>query len=206
MDDNSGEVPPLPPAEEAPKVAEGDPNDIEDEWDIEVTEELDASGIRHKNAFYKLLRDWFGSRDYTCILLTKRKHDEILRFCLDLISGADIRSLYLAGNKQAYKWMAKYDAIVVDKAGWGDDHVIEVEHAVLVLRPKNSAVEAQSLQLCLCCSSRRTWRGCFRTSTRSTRSITARAIPLQRGQSRLTITSPVSCASCSQIAARVVFL
>ncbi len=37
--------------------------------------------------------------------------------------------------------------IVVDKAGWGDDHVIEVEHAVLVLRPKNSAVEAQSLQL-----------------------------------------------------------
>ena len=145
--DDSGEVPPLSPAKEAPKVAEGDPNDIEDEWDIEVTEELDASGIRHKNEFYKLLRRWFRSREYTCILLTKRKHNEILRFCLDIISGADIRSLYLDGNKQAYKWMAKYDAIVVDKAGRGDDRVVEVEHAVLVLRPKKSAVEAQSLQL-----------------------------------------------------------
>jgi hypothetical protein len=95
--DESREVSPLPPAEEAPKVPEGDPNDIKDEWDIEV----DASSIRHKNAFYALLRNWFRSRDYTCILLTKRKHNEILRFCLNIISGVDIWSLFLAGNKQA---------------------------------------------------------------------------------------------------------
>ena len=138
---------PPPPAEVPHAAPQEIPLDnVEDEWDIEVTDELDASGVRHKNAFYALLRGWLRSRDYKkCILLTKRKHDEILRFCLDIICGVDIRSLFLAGNKQAYKWTSKYNAIVVDKRG-GDDNVIEIEHAVLVLRPKNSAVEAQSLE------------------------------------------------------------
>jgi hypothetical protein len=104
-----------------------------DIWIIEGTDNLDDAGIHHKNAFYGLLKEWFCGRDYTCTLLTKRKYDEILKFCLDLINGADCCSLYIAGNKQAYKWAAKYNAIVVAK-----------ENAVLVLRPtKGSIADAQ---------------------------------------------------------------
>ena len=143
--DESPEVLPSPPAE--------DPVDIE--WDVEVTVELDDAGIRHLNAFYALMREWFGSRDYTCILLTRKKHDEILRFCLDVINGAEVRSLFLSGNKQAYKWAAKYDGILVKKRDGvlvdqraAKDPVIDLDHAVLVLRPKNIPVDAQSLQLC----------------------------------------------------------
>ncbi len=128
--DEAPQVPPSPPAEV--------PDNIE--WDIEVTVELDATGIRHQNAFYALLRDWFGSRDYTCILLTKKKHDEILRFCLDIINGAEVWSLFLAGNKQAYKWSSKYDGILVEKCDGivvdkrtAADPVIDLDHAVLVL-------------------------------------------------------------------------
>ena len=172
MDNNNAHEaqPPLVPPAKAPQVPppqENPPDDIEDEWAIEVTEELDASGVRHKDAFYALLRAWFGSRDYTCILLTKRKHDEILRFCLDVISGVNIRSAFLAGNKQAYKWASKYDAIVVDKGG-GDDQVIEIKNAVLVMRPQNTAVDAQSLHLSKL-QRPRTWRGCSRISIVSTR-------------------------------------
>jgi hypothetical protein len=73
-------------------------------------------------------------RDYTCILLTKRKYNEILKFCLDLMNGAHPQSLYIAGNKQAYKWAAKYDALV-----------LEDKSAVLVLCPaKSQNVDAQS--------------------------------------------------------------
>jgi hypothetical protein len=101
---------------------------------IEGTDILDDAGICHKNAFYVLLKKWFCGRDYTCTLLTKQKYEEILKFCLDLINGADCRSLYIAGNKQAYKWAAKYNAIVVGE-----------ESAVLVLRPtKGPNVDAQS--------------------------------------------------------------
>ncbi len=84
-----------------------------DIWIIEGTADLDDASIRHKNAFFRLLKEWFLGRDYTCTLLTKRKYDDILKFCLDLVNSADYRSLYIAGNKQAYKWAAKYDAIVV---------------------------------------------------------------------------------------------
>jgi hypothetical protein len=69
-------------------------------WVIEPTDDLDESGIRHKHAFYVLLNEWFQGRDYMCTLLTKQKHNEILQFCLDLIDGADARSLFIAGNKQ----------------------------------------------------------------------------------------------------------
>ena len=93
-------------------------------WVIEPTDGLDESGHCHKHAFYVLLNEWFQGRDYTCTLLTKQKHNEILQFCLDLTDVADARSLFIAGNKQAYKWVAKYDAIVVGG-----------ESAVLVLCP-----------------------------------------------------------------------
>jgi hypothetical protein len=103
-------------------------------WVVEPTDDLDESGHRHKHAFYVLLNEWFQGRDYTCVLLTKQKHNEILQFCLALINGADARSLFLAGNKQAYKWAAKYDAIVIGE-----------ESAVLVLRPtRGPIVDAQS--------------------------------------------------------------
>ena len=120
------DVPALPPfPQEAPEEnsteQEGAASDI---WIIECSDDLDDAGICHKNAFYTLLKEWFLRRDYTCTLLTKRKYDEIFKFCLDLINGADCRSLYIAGNKQAYKWAAKYNAIVVGE-----------ESAVLVLRP-----------------------------------------------------------------------
>jgi hypothetical protein len=78
-----------------------------------------------------------SGEDYTCTLLTKRKHDEILKFCLDLINSADCRSLYIAGNKQAYKWTAKYDAIVVGE-----------ESAVLVLHPSKGPI-ANAKSTCL---------------------------------------------------------
>jgi hypothetical protein len=104
-------------------------------WIVEGTDDLDESGVRHKNAFYVLLNEWFKGRDYTCTLLTKQKYNEIRQFCLDLIDGNDARSLFIAGNKQAYKWAAKYDAIVSE----------ERESAVLVLRPTRGPIaDAQS--------------------------------------------------------------
>ncbi len=84
-----------------------------DTWIIKGTDNLNDAGICYKNAFYVLLKEWFCGRDYTCTLLTKQKYEEILKLCLDLIDGANCRTLYIAGNKQAYKWATKYDAIVV---------------------------------------------------------------------------------------------
>ena len=82
-----------------------------------------------------LLNEWFKGRDYTCTLLTKQKYIEIRQFCLDLIEGTDARSLFIAGNKQAYKWAAKYDAIVLE----------ERKSAVLVLCPTRGPIaDAQS--------------------------------------------------------------
>ncbi len=107
-----------------------------DVWIMEAPGDLDDAAVCHKNAFYVLLKEWFDGKDYTCTLLTKRKYNKILQFCLELIGGADPWSLFIAGNKQAYKWAAKYDAIVV-----GEDS------AVLVVCSKNAAVDAQSLCL-----------------------------------------------------------
>ncbi len=98
---------------------------------------MDDASIHHKNAFFALLKELFLGRDYACTLLTKRKYDEILKFCLDLINGADCCSLYIAGSKQAYKWAAKYDAIVVGE-----------ESAVLVLCPTKSPI-ANAQSTCL---------------------------------------------------------
>jgi hypothetical protein len=67
-------------------------------WVVEATDDLDELGHRHKHAFYVLLNEWFQGRDYTCILLMKQKHNEILQFCLNLIDGADAGSLFIAGN------------------------------------------------------------------------------------------------------------
>ncbi len=140
------EAPALPEAEGVPALPEfpqqaPEENSTQQEavaletdiWIIEATDDLDEAGICHKN-FYGLLKEWFQGRDYTCTLLTKQKYYEILQFCLDLMNGAHHWSLLIAGNKQAYKWAAKYDAIVVRE-----------ESAVLVLRPtKGQNVDAQS--------------------------------------------------------------
>ena len=103
-------------------------------WIIEAPEDLDEAGVRHMNAFYVLLKEWFQEKDYTCTLFTKQKYNEILKFCLATINGADPRSLFIAGNKQAYKWVAKYDAIVIGE-----------ESYVLVLHPTSGPIaDAQS--------------------------------------------------------------
>jgi hypothetical protein len=75
-------MPALPPfPQEAPKEhstkQEGAASDI---WIIEGTDDFDDTDIHHKNAFYALLKEWFLGRDYTCTLLTKQKHYEILKF------------------------------------------------------------------------------------------------------------------------------
>ncbi len=134
---------PPPPPEFPQEITQENPSPKEhaneeemDVWIIEALEDLDDAGVRHKNEFYMLLKEWFDRKDYTCTLLTKRKYNKILQFCLELIGGADPWSLFNAGNKQAYKWAAKYDAIVV-----GEDS------AVLVVCPKNAAADAQSLCL-----------------------------------------------------------
>jgi hypothetical protein len=130
-----GGVPALPPfpqeaPEEHPIKQEGA---VSETWIIEGTDNVDDAGICYKNAFYVLLKEWFRGRDYTCTLLTKQKYEEILKFCLNLIDGANCRTLYIAGNKQVYKWAAKYDAIVVGE-----------ESAVLVLCPtKGPIADAQ---------------------------------------------------------------
>ena len=115
--------------------------------------------------------------------MTKQKHDEILQFCIDLICGADARSLFLAGNKQAYKWAAKYDAILHDP-----EQPSTVESAILVLRPKDSAVDAQSLQL-----------DHLQQPTYVERVF---SLPWRRGPRRLTILSLVKSAKCLPIAAQ----
>jgi len=69
-------------------------------WIVEDTNDLDESGVCHKNAFYVLLNEWFRGRDYTCTLLTKWKYTEILQFCLDLMEGADPRLCLLLGTSK----------------------------------------------------------------------------------------------------------
>ncbi len=64
---------------------------------------MNDAGVCHKNELYELLKEWFQGRDYMCIVLTKQKYNEILQFCLNLMSGAHPRSPHIAGNKQAYK-------------------------------------------------------------------------------------------------------
>jgi hypothetical protein len=148
-----GGVPALPPLpqeapEEHPIEQEGAALDT---WIVEGTDNLDDAGICHKNAFYVLLKEWFRGKDYTCTLLTKRKYEKILTFCLDLIDGANCHTLYITGNKQAYKWAAKYDAIVVGE-----------ESAVLVLHPTKDPI-ADALLTCLSALQQPTYlRGCSR--------------------------------------------
>jgi hypothetical protein len=65
-----GGVPALPPFQEASEEHPIEQEDIElDTWIIEGTDNLDDAGIRHKNAFYALLNEWFCGRNYTCTLL-----------------------------------------------------------------------------------------------------------------------------------------
>ena len=131
-------VPALPEfPQQAPKAnstqqeAAGSETDI---WIIDATDGLDEDSVCHKNALYVLLKvnEWFHGRDYMCTLLTKQVYNEILQFYLNLMNGADPWSLFIAVNKQAYKWAAKYDAIVVEE-----------ESVVLVLGP--TKVQDQSL-------------------------------------------------------------
>ena len=74
-------VPALPLfPQQAPKEHSMEQEDAAlDIWIIEDTDNLNDASIRHKNAFYALLKEWFLGRDYTCTFLTKQKY-KILKF------------------------------------------------------------------------------------------------------------------------------
>jgi hypothetical protein len=123
------------PKRTPPQREDPDAEEMVDIWIIEGRDELDDAGICHKNAFYVPVKEWYTKRDYTCTLPRKQRYNKIVQFCLNLINGADFWALFLVGNKQAYKWQAKYHAVAVG------------ESAVLVMHPKDTAVDAQFLCL-----------------------------------------------------------
>ena len=56
-------------------------------WNIEGVESLDDKGIRHMNAFYALLKEWVGKKEYTTKLMMKAEYDKIVNFLLGLKEG-----------------------------------------------------------------------------------------------------------------------
>jgi hypothetical protein len=117
-------------------VNKANANDVILPWVIEGADELDEEKLRHMNVFYVIFKERYIQKNYTCVLFTKAKHQKILNYCLDLIDGADCQEQYLQGNKQAYKWQDKYDAVTV-----GDS-------SILVRRPEGGAIaNAQALNL-----------------------------------------------------------
>ena len=96
-------------------------------WNIEGVESLDDKGIRHMNAFYALLKEWVGKKEYTTKLMMKAEYDKIVNFLLGLKEGTtDCCEEKRSGNASAYRWVQKYHI-----------YKIRSESAVLVLRPDN---------------------------------------------------------------------
>jgi hypothetical protein len=107
-------------------------------WIIEGVEGLDEESVRHMNAFYALLRKWFGSKEYTSQLITKEDYNARVNFLLRVNEGdTDCREGFLTGNTNAYKWLKRYHVYK-----YGDDS------AVLVLRPKKiGAIDVTKIPL-----------------------------------------------------------
>jgi len=101
-----------------------------DAWVLEGVEGLGNDDVCHLNAFYALLNAWYHKKDYTVILMTRKDYDEHVAFGLYLNNGGDCRSKVVAGMTCAYKWASKYHVLSVGE-----------ESAVLVIRPKKSAVD-----------------------------------------------------------------
>jgi hypothetical protein len=103
-------------------------------WYLEGVDDLDEDGACHKNAFYIILKQMHQSLDYTTVLLTKRKYNQICQFCMDLQDGVDAQAKALQQNLHTYLWEKKYALLIVGKS------------AVLVLRP-DAVVDVRNMNL-----------------------------------------------------------
>ena len=89
---------------------------------------MEGDALRHMNAFYVLLKDWFVQKNYTSVLLTREGYNKRLEFGLYLNNGGDSRESQLNGNSNAYKWAAKYHVMTAGESN------------VLVLCPKKEGI------------------------------------------------------------------
>ena len=147
VDFNEGVVPSVPELENTPDDNEDD-NEVEgsaddvidntpiDAWVFEGVEGLGNDAVRHMNTFYALLNAWYSKKDYTSILMTRKDYYERVAFGLYLNNGGDCRSKVVAGMTSAYKWASKYHVLSVGE-----------ESAVLVIRPKKSAVDVTMMDV-----------------------------------------------------------
>ncbi len=110
------------------------------------------------NAFYALLREWIGGKEYTSQLITKEDYNARVNFLLCVNEGdTDCREGFLTGNTNAYKWIKRYHVYK-----YGDDS------AVLVLCPKKiGAVDVTKIPLAIF-NSQLIWSGFSSTCGRST--------------------------------------
>ena len=96
-------------------------------WNIEGVASLDDKGVRHMNAFYAVLKEWIGKKEYTTKLMMKAEYDKIVNFLLGVKEGTtDCCEEKKSGNASAYRWLQKYHLFT-----------FRSESAVLVLRPDN---------------------------------------------------------------------
>ena len=91
-----------------PTANDENEDDMSTNWAIEGVGGLEGDALRHMNAFYVLLKDWFVQKNYTSVLLTREGYNKRLEFGLYLNNGGDSRESQLNGNSNAYKWAAKY--------------------------------------------------------------------------------------------------
>jgi hypothetical protein len=77
--------------------------------------------------FYVLLKAYTAKKNYTSILMTKKRYGEIKDFYLFMNDGGDVQERYLEENTQAYAWLWKYNVIVLAKA------------EIVILRPTSSS-------------------------------------------------------------------
>jgi hypothetical protein len=109
-------------------------------WTIKGVKGLDEEQIHHMNAFYVLLKKWFGGKEYTSGILTKADYDVRVQHLLRIKQGdTDCCEAYKSGNFNAYKWAKKYHLFTVG-----------VESSVLVLcsdAKKSGAVDVTAMAL-----------------------------------------------------------
>ena len=64
---------------------------------------MDDKGIRHMNAFYAVLKEWIGKKEYTTKLMMKVEYDKIVNFLLGVKEGTtDCCEEKKSGNASAY--------------------------------------------------------------------------------------------------------
>jgi hypothetical protein len=94
-DENEASIPTTDDENEASKPTTDDDNEDKDDmftdWAIEGVERLEGNTLRHMNAFYVYLKDWFCQKNYTSILLTREGYNKRVEFGLYLNNGGDSR-------------------------------------------------------------------------------------------------------------------